>query len=81
MSRLFDYGSDLYVICESDYRSRDGFNHTGKIFYKNRLVYTGKIHYLNRTWEAWEYQSMLFKCEERIDNNLKLEHFKRQSRD
>lgn len=76
---LKQYEKDLYITCEYDGRSRYGFNHIGKIFYKGRLIHVEKIHYINRTWEAYEYQSLLFKCEEWIDNNLKLEHFKKQA--
>lgn len=79
MKKIFTYDKDLYVVCYSENRGRSGFNHIGKIFYKNKLVCTDKIKYYNRTWEAWEYQSILRSCENWIDNNLKLEHFKRLS--
>lgn len=79
--KRFDYSKDLYVICESERRGTSGFNHTGKIYYKSKLVDSEKIKYYNRTWEAWTYQSILKKCEDWIDNNLILESFKRLSRE
>lgn len=76
--KIFTFNPGLYVVCDHA-KTRSGFKHTGKIFYKSRLVCEDKILYYNRTWEAWEYQSILRSCENWIDNNLKLEHFKRLS--
>lgn len=73
-----EYEDSLYIVCE--YQSgRYGFNHIGKIFYKGRLINTIKLHYINRTWEEYTYQSLLKVCEDWIDNNLVLNHFKKQA--
>ena len=79
MSKLFNYGDDLYVVCDHG-KTRSGFKHIGKVFYKGYLVHEDKICYYNRTWEQWEYQSILRSCENWIDNNIKLEHFEKLSR-
>lgn len=76
MSTIKQYANDLYIVCEYQ-SSRCGFNHIAKIFYKGRLVDIEKVHYINRTWEEYIYQTVLRRAEEWIDNNLKLEHFKK----
>ena len=76
MSIIKNYSNDLYIVCEYA-QGRYGFNHIAKIFYKGRLVDTEKVHYINRTWEEYTYQTVLRLAEEWIDNNLKLERFKK----
>ena len=76
MSIIKQYAEDLYIVCEYQ-SSRYGFNHIAKIFYHGRLVDTEKVHYINRTWEEYTYQTVLRRAEDWIDNNLKLEHFKK----
>lgn len=72
--KVFNYSKDLFIICGFESK-RDGFNHTGQVFYKGRMVFKDKIHYQNRTWESFEFESILRACESWIDNNLKLEKF------
>ena len=76
MARIFTYAPDLEVVCEYQDK-RSGFNHIGKVFYRGNKVFQDKMHYINRTWEAYTYQTILKRCEEWIDNNLKLEKFKK----
>lgn len=76
MSIIKQYAEDLYIVCEHK-QSRYGFNHIAKIFFKGRLVDVEKVRYINRTWEEYTYQTVLRRAEDWIDNNLKLEHFKK----
>ena len=57
MAKTF-YNKSVSVTCESK-SNRSGFYHLGKLYYQNRLVLKKKIQYYNRTWEAWEFQSLL----------------------
>lgn len=42
--------------------TRNGFRHCAKLYNKaGELVATAKINYYNRTWEAFEYESVLHK--------------------
>lgn len=45
------------------YRStRSGFSHTTELHNEGRLLSTAKCYYINRTWEAYTYQSCMQKA-------------------
>lgn len=41
--------------------SRDGFNHFADLYINGNLVDSAKVHYINRTWESYEFESVLEK--------------------
>lgn len=41
--------------------SRDGFNHFATLYKGGSILGEAKIHYINRTWESYEFQSVLQK--------------------
>ena len=56
--RVFEIGTNLKAVC--DWKStRTGFRHFCNLFYKGREVSTSTAHYLNRTWEKFEYESVI----------------------
>jgi hypothetical protein len=59
--RIFKLDGVYNVVCES-LPTRSGFKHTAHLI-KNDYseVYTTKINYYNRTWECYEYESILIK--------------------
>ena len=68
--RIFKVSDDLSIICDCE-DTRSGFRHTARILKDGQLVSTrnkngvwslqkpAKICYLNRTWEAFEFASVL----------------------
>lgn len=42
-------------------KARDGFNHTATLFVNGSERETVKVHYINRTWELYEFQSVMQK--------------------
>lgn len=68
--------NDITYICYITDR-RDGFTHNCKIMHKGRIINTVKCYYYNRTWESYRFESVLKKAENFVDNNLKLEKFKK----
>ena len=60
--------------------SRSGFNHISSLFVDNEFVSTATVHYINRTWERYSYQTSMMKCVDNwsasIEENLKYD-FKR----
>jgi len=53
--------SEIYsVICE--YKETRAFKHTATILKNGRSVYSTKICYQNRTWEKFEFESVLHKA-------------------
>jgi hypothetical protein len=58
--RIFDVNKSIRVVCNST-SSRSGFNHTATLFVNGSERETVKVHYINRTWESYEYESVLEK--------------------
>lgn len=48
-------------ITESE-GTRNGFRHKCTLFRDGREVISTSIHYLNRTWESYQYQSVMRKA-------------------
>lgn len=58
--REFKINDSMTAICESK-NTRNGFKHEATLLINGYEVATSKICYLNRTWEAFEFESVLFK--------------------
>lgn len=41
--------------------ARDGFNHFAVLYIDGKAVDEAKVHYINRTWESYEYQTVMQK--------------------
>lgn len=65
--REFKLNNEYSVVCQSLPR-RGGFKHTATLLYNGNEVASTKITYINRTWESFEYQSVLAKL---ITENFK----------
>ena len=85
--RLFEVdvqGVKNTVYCKSE-STRSGFKHVAKMYY-NGNSYTATRHYYNRTWEYYDFQSVmqdLFKnivneFKEKAVNNWKVENNKQR---
>lgn len=77
--QIFTYNDDLFVVCESG-NTRHGFKHTATVIYKGCVCDIEKCFYYNRTWERFQYESVLRLAEDYIDNNIKLEKFIRKTK-
>lgn len=58
--KIFKLGKDFNVVCNFK-NTRSGFKHTATLCKNSRAIYETKINYLNRTWERFEYESILLK--------------------
>ena len=38
---------------------RDGFKHSGTLYREGKRLITAEVHYINRTWESFEFKSVL----------------------
>jgi len=56
--RIFKITKDIEVVCESQ-RTRSGFRHLATLMRNGIEQETGKCIYQNRTWESYEFQSVL----------------------
>lgn len=51
-------GREFAFLCDS-YSTRNGFAHRAKMFENWRKTGEAKRFYLNRTWECWDFQSVI----------------------
>lgn len=58
--RIFSFDDVYNVVCDNK-DTRNGFKHVAKIFKNGIEQDNTKICYLNRTWESFEYESILQK--------------------
>lgn len=71
--KIFNIGGNISIICES-VGNRSGFKHVATVMQGGRIILKDKIQYYNRTWESWQFESILGKVERWIDNNVILEN-------
>lgn len=72
---IFTSNGITYICYTTDRPS--GFTHHCEIMYLGTVFNEVKAYYYNRTWEQYRFQSVLRRAEDWVDNNLKLESFKR----
>jgi len=65
----FKINSELEVICEWK-KTRVAFKHVATLLRNGREVTSTKICYLNRTWEHYTYESVLYKLLEKSKSLL-----------
>ena len=66
--KLFRLNKTYSAVCQW-VRTRSGFKHTADLFKNGYSVESAKCCYLNRTWERFEYETVLH---ELIDNSTVL---------
>lgn len=71
--RKFYIGGNITIICES-VGNRSGFKHCATVLQGGRIILKDKVQYYNRTWESWQFESILGRVERWIDNNVILEN-------
>lgn len=70
--KTFKINNELEVVCEWK-KTRNAFKHEATILRNGREIDTVKICYLNRTWERYEFESVLHKLCESKSNGLTTE--------
>ena len=72
--KIFNLDERFSVVCNFE-NTRNGFKHTGALCSNGNEVYKTKICYLNRTWERFEFESILLKViNERFTGEEKLKY-------
>ena len=65
---MFKITKEIEVVCKSE-KTRSGFRHLATLFKDGQEVQDGKCTYLNRTWEKYEFQSVLYNVVEKAVKN------------
>ena len=58
--RIFKLDDDYSIVCNF-VKTRSGFKHTASLCRHRQEVLAVKECYLNRTWESFEYESVILK--------------------
>lgn len=58
--KTFEINDEYDIACERENTS-SGFRHLATLMHKGRIVETAKCRYQNRTWERYEYESVMEK--------------------
>ena len=72
--KIFNLSNVYNIVCNWK-NTRNGFKHTANLCKNGFSVYETKICYLNRTWERFEYESILKKVIENYFENKEKEKF------
>ena len=56
--KMFRVNNKYSIVCETG-NTRNGFKHIATLMRNGQSIDKTKICYLNRTWEAYTYQSVL----------------------
>ena len=56
--KTFRINDKIAIVAEYK-NARDGFNHFATLYINGEPVQTTKAHYINRTWEAYDFQSVM----------------------
>lgn len=55
-------GESTYTFACEFVDCRDGFSHVCELRKNGRTINSNRVHYLNRTWECYRYQSAMLGC-------------------
>lgn len=58
--RIFNLSENFSVVCESQ-STRNGFRHVATLLRNGNEFARAKCTYLNRTWECYQFESVLYK--------------------
>ncbi len=64
--KIFKINDRIEVVCSSE-STRYGFRHLATLFENGVETAKGKCTYQNRTWESYEFQSVLFNVIQKSD--------------
>ena len=66
MSRLFKVNNNISIVCDC-VSTRYGFRHDAKLFVNGYATEKAKCCYYNRTWERFEFETVISKLLDKTD--------------
>ena len=75
--KLFKINEQFSIVCESK-STRNGFKHEATLLSHGDAMEKQKCCYLNRTWEAWTFQTVILNTinKSKVLSNEQKEEFK-----
>lgn len=81
-NKNFSIGNSRFELTNAHIDKRDGFNHRTKLFHNGNFVIETETHYINRTWERYQFQTSMKvtikKAMEQLENSY-IRIFKEQN--
>jgi len=74
--KTFQINRNIEAVCQSE-NTRYGFRHLATLLYRGREVGSAKCCYYNRTWERYEFQSVLKSLAENAKDSLTTRQYNR----
>jgi hypothetical protein len=72
MGRIFKINEKIEIVCDS-VGTRYGFRHDARLFVNGNETEKAKICYYNRTWESFEFQTVVLKLLEKTNRLTEIE--------
>jgi hypothetical protein len=72
--KIFKLSDNIEVVCES-LGTNYGFRHIAHLMVNGNEIDKNKICYYNRTWECFEFESVLIRL---IENSKRLDEFQKE---
>lgn len=69
----FKVGDDNYTFVNHTESSQSGFTHISELFKNGSYKGHARIHYVNRTWESYQFQSVMRRNVSRLMDNRALD--------
>lgn len=66
MSRIFKVSERAQILCEF-VSTRNGFRHDARLFINGNEEDKAKVNYINRTWERYEFDTVIEKLLQKTD--------------
>ena len=76
--KSFKINDRIEIECEQK-KARDGFNHVAILLLDGNVADRARAHYINRTWESYEFQSVMEKLIDKTKALPKTEKEKAQA--
>ena len=74
--KIFSLDKHYQIVCEWK-NTRNGFRHEATILYNGIQQDKTKVCYLNRTWERFEYESVIFKIIDKYFKDKEAKKYKK----
>jgi hypothetical protein len=66
MARIFKVNETTEILCEF-VSTRSGFRHDARLFKNGNEYEKAKVCYVNRTWEKFDFETVIHKLLEKTD--------------
>ncbi len=78
--KIFNLDNTYNIVCNWK-KTRNGFKHIATLIKNGLGIYDTKVCYLNRTWEGFEYETILKKVIDNYFENEEQEKYKKILKD